>query len=142
MRVKKSILIVVILTIVMVTGSSWGFLVHRTVTQLAVYQLPKPMKAFFYSNMNYLVINSVRPDIRRNQDSTEAPRHFIDLEAFGDSAAWRLPMKWIDALRQFKMDTFFKYGYLPYNIIRLKERLSYAFSTRNKDSILFYAGDI
>ena len=31
--------------------SSWGFLVHRTVNQLAVYELPKGMQPFFYKNM-------------------------------------------------------------------------------------------
>ena len=69
--------------------SSWGFLVHRTIHQLAVYELPKPMQSFFYKSMNYLVENAGRPDQRRNQDSTEASKHFIDLEAFGDSAAWK-----------------------------------------------------
>ena len=132
------------MTLVFITilGSSWGFLVHRTVTQLAVYQLPDPMKSFFFSNMSYLVKNSVRPDLRRNEDSTEAPKHFIDLEAFGDSAAWKLPVKWVDALRQFRIDTFFKYGYVPFHIVQLKEKLSHAFSIGNKDSILFYAADI
>ena len=36
----------VLLMIVWVCGS-WGFLVHRTVEQLAIYQLPKKMQPFF-----------------------------------------------------------------------------------------------
>jgi len=37
---------------------SWAFLIHRTVNQLAIYQLPP----FFYENIDYLVQHSVRPD--------------------------------------------------------------------------------
>jgi len=122
--------------------SSWGFLVHRTIHQVAVYQLPKPMQPFFYKNMNYLVENAGRPDIRRNQDSTEATKHFIDLEAFGDSAAWKMPFKWEDAVKVYSKDSLIKYGYVPYHIITMKNKLTDAFRSGNKDSILFYAADI
>ena len=77
---------------------SWGFLVHKTAHQLAVYELPKEVQSFFYKNMEYLVTNAPRPDMRRNSDPTEATKHFIDLEAFGDSAAWKMPLHWNDAV--------------------------------------------
>jgi len=41
---------------------SWAFLIHRTVNQLAIYQMPKQMQPFFYENIDYLVQHSVRPD--------------------------------------------------------------------------------
>ena len=121
---------------------SWGFLVHRTVNQLAVYQLPKQMRPFFFKNMDYIVKHSIRPDQRRNQDSTEAPKHFIDLEAFGDSAAWRMPLIWTEAVNQFSKDSLIKYGYVPYWIVNVKEKLTKAFRNGNKGSILFYAADL
>ena len=142
MSPKKNLMQILILAILTITASSWGFLVHRTANQLAVYKLPEPMRAFFYSNMNYLVVNSVRPDLRRNEDSTEAPKHFIDLEAYGDSAAWKLPMKWEEATRKFKVDSFHKYGYVPYNIMMLQKKLINAFRNKNRDSILFFAADM
>jgi hypothetical protein len=37
-------------------------LIHRTVSQLAIYQMPKQMQPFFYENIDYLVQHSVRPD--------------------------------------------------------------------------------
>ena len=122
--------------------SSWGFLVHRTIHQLAVYELPKKMQPFFYKNMNYLVENAGRPDQRRNTDSTEAPKHFIDLEMFGDSAAWKMPFGWDDAVMKYSKDSLLKYGYVPYYIIVMKNKLTNAFRLRNKDSILFYASDL
>ena len=82
MRLKRNFFLILVLLVVSLIASSWGFLVHRTANQLAVYKLPQPMQAFFYTHLDYLVKNSVRPDLRRNEDSTEAPKHFIDLEPF------------------------------------------------------------
>jgi hypothetical protein len=127
---------------ILVFLSSWGFLVHRTTNQLAVYQLPKNMQPFFFKNMEYLVKNSVRPDQRRNEDPTEATKHFIDLEIFGDSAAWKMPGNWNEAVRLYTRDTLLKYGYVPYHILSMKELLTQAFKNRKTDSILFYAADL
>jgi hypothetical protein len=121
---------------------AWGFLGHRTINQLAIYQLPGEMRSFFYANRNYLVRESVGPDLRRNTDSLEAPRHFIDLELYGDSAAWKMPLHWQDAVKAYGLDTLRKYGYVPYEVIMMKDLLTGAFRMKNKDSILFYAADL
>src|SRR5688572_18617503 len=92
--------------------------------------------------MDYGVRYSVRPDERRNSDSTEATKHFIDFEAFGDSAAWKMPQDWNSAVQQYTKDSLLKYGYVPYQIMVLKEQLTNSFRQKNKDSILFYAADM
>lgn len=122
--------------------SGWGFLVHRTTTQLAVYHLPKKLQAFFDENKDYLVKYAVRPDLRRNTDKKEGPRHFIDLEAYGDSAAGKMPLSWNRAVAMYTKDTLEKYGYVPYQVMFMKDRLTNAFHSGNRDSILFYAADI
>ncbi|HSU26741.1 MAG TPA: zinc dependent phospholipase C family protein [Chitinophagaceae bacterium] len=139
---KRPVIKVILLFMGIHLLSSWGFLVHKTVNQLAVYQLPIKMRPFFFSNMNYIVENAIRPDQRRNTDSTEAPKHFIDLEAYGDSAAWKMPMDWDQAVKQYSKDTLLKYGYVPYHIIVMKDRLTHALRNNLKDSILFYATDL
>lgn len=123
-------------------ASGWGFLIHRTVNQLAVYELPKGIQPFFFKNMEYLVKQSVRADQRRNDDPNEATKHFIDLEVFGDSAAWKMPLRWEEAVAKYTKDTLVKYGYVPYHIVTIKEALTSAFRAKNKDSILFYAADL
>jgi hypothetical protein len=123
--------------------SSWGFLVHRTINQLAVYQLPKSMQPFFYQQMDYVVKHAVRADERRNTDKTEASKHFIDAEAFGtDSALWQMPTDWHAAVARYTKDTLEKYGYVPYWVMVMKARLTEAFRQKNRDSILFYAADL
>lgn len=121
---------------------SWGFLGHRTIHQLAIYELPTSMRYFFHRNMTEVVRNSVRPDLRRNEDKEEAPKHYIDLELYGDSAAWKMPLHWSDAVAKYGKDSLANCGYVPYYIITMKDRLTAAFRSGNKDSILFYAIDL
>ncbi len=131
-----------LLGIILIGFSSWGFLVHRTIHQLAVYQLPAEMAGFFHSNMAKLVYDAPRADTRRNTDSTEAPKHFIDLEPFNEKPAYDLPQDFSKAIDRYSLDTLTKYGYVPYQIIVLKNQLTKAFKMQNKDSILFYAADL
>jgi hypothetical protein len=134
--------VTVVLSVILIVTASWGFLIHKTVHQLAVYALPKEMVPFFYQHVDYLVNNAPRPDQRRNTDSTEAPKHFIDLEMYGANAANTMPMGWADAVKMYTKDTLIKYGYVPYHVIYMKGKLTEAFKKGNKDSILFYATDL
>jgi hypothetical protein len=138
----KSICLLIALPVLVLLTCSWGFLVHRTVHQLAVYQLPQQMGGFFYANMEYLVDNAPRPDTRRNKDTTEAPKHFIDLEAFGPDAAYKMPKDWQAAVKKYNRDSLVKYGYVPYHVVYMKNKLTDAFRNGKKDSILFYATDL
>ena len=122
--------------------SSWGFLVHRTIHQLAIYSLPAPLQAYFHADMKYLVENAPRPDIRRNTDKTEDTKHFIDLEMFGPNAANEMPLDWSKAVKKYTEDSLKKYGWGPYNAIMQLDHLTQAFKSKNKDSILFYAADL
>jgi hypothetical protein len=142
MRVPVKYSVGMIAAALLIVCCSWGFLVHRTVHQMAVYQLPKKMQPFFYENMDTIVRYSVRPDERRSSDPTEATKHFIDLEAYGDSAAWNMPYDWREAVQLYSKDSLLKYGYVPYWIMEIKARLTAAFIDRNRDSILFYAIDL
>ncbi|MBS1660951.1 MAG: hypothetical protein JST68_07850 [Bacteroidetes bacterium] len=140
-RFKLPIFSVTLLLLLLIC-SSWGFLVHRTVNQLAIYQLPRPTQSFFWQMRDSIVRQAPRPDVRRNTDPQEAPRHFIDLEAYGDSAAWKMPLRWDEAVRLYTADTLKKYGYVPYEVQRLKGLLTEAFRRGDRDSIVYYATDL
>ncbi|HEY6901619.1 MAG TPA: zinc dependent phospholipase C family protein [Puia sp.] len=142
MRRFKLPIFSVTFTLILLVCSSWGFLVHRTVNQLAIYQLPRPMQRFFWKMRDTLVREAPRPDVRRNTDPQEAPRHFIDIEAYGDSAAWKMPLHWDDAVRQYTADTLKKYGFVPYEVQRVAALLTEAFRRGDRDSILYYATDL
>ena len=132
----------VLLLTALIAFSSWGFLVHRTINQLAIYSLPAPLQSYFHADMGYLVENAPRPDIRRNTDRTEDTKHFIDLEKFGPNAANEMPLDWASAVKKYTEDSLKKYGWGPYNAMMQMEHLTNAFKSKNKDSILFYAADL
>ena len=142
MKILKNLFPALLVITIMLITSSWGFLVHRTAHQLAVYELPKGLQGFFYKNMDYMVYNSVRPDQRRSKDPSEATKHFIDLEVFGANAATEMPLGWDAAVAKYTKDTLQKYGYVPYYVIYMKNKLTDAFKNGNKDSILFYSADL
>jgi hypothetical protein len=53
-----------------------------------------------------------------------------------------MPLHWNDAVSKYSKDTLEKYGYVPYQVVYMKNKLTEAFKAGNKDSILFYAADI
>ena len=142
MKSLRKYTVLFIMAGVMLVCGGWGFLVHQTGHQLAVYQLPVGMQRFFYKNMQYLTDSSIRPDLRRGRDSTEATKHFIDLEVYGKDAALHMPLAWNEAVAKYTRDTLRKYGYVPYWVIDMKNKLTKAFAAHNADSILFYAADL
>jgi len=132
----------VILLLVMVITGSWGFLVHRTTGQLAIYALPERMQGFFFKERAALMLAMVQPDLRRNLDPAEGPRHFIDLEMYSDSTGAPMPQEWPEAIRRFGREKLQRYGYLPYAIMMSKQMLTEAFRQGNADSIIRWAGDL
>ncbi len=139
---KKRNLLVIVLGVLLVGMSSWGFLIHRTVNQLAVYALPKKMRPFFYTNIDSLVYNAPRPDQRRNVDPTEGNKHFLDFEYYGAGAADSIPHNWEEAVEKYTADTLKKYGTLPFVVVETQKKLTDAMRRKDKDSIVFYATDL
>jgi hypothetical protein len=141
---NKPLFLKVTAIIVIMVCSSWGFLAHKTIHQLAIYSLPKKMAMFFHKNLDYEVYNSVRPDVRRNTDKTEATKHFIDIDApvFGENPLDNMPKTWDEAVKKYSEDTLRKYGTVPWEIIKLQTKLTNAFRNNLKDSILYYSADL
>lgn len=139
---KRRLALSVILIFIVFGFGSWGFLVHRTVNQLAIYELPKKLQPFFFTYKDYLVYNAPRPDQRRNSDPDEAHKHFMDMEYFGPSPFDSVPHNWDEAVAKYGADTLKAYGTLPYAVINTQNKLTEAFRMKNRDSILFYAADL
>lgn len=130
------------LILFVVITSGWGFLVHRTVAQLAIYELPKPMQAFFFTNKDSIVYGAPRPDIRRIKQPSEGSKHYLDMEYFGDSAVYVIPRDFKDAINKYTIDTLNTYGTLPFVIEAYLQKLTDAYKSGNTDTIVFYAADL
>jgi hypothetical protein len=120
----------------------WGFYAHQEINELAVYSLPPELLVFYKSNMNYIRETAVNPDRRRHSVPDEAPRHYIDLDHYGDSALWVLPRKWNEAVVRITEDTLVAYGIVPWHISRMFYALRDAFILGDPARILKLSSEL
>lgn len=109
---------------------------------MAVFTLPVEMIGFYKHNIQYLTENAVNPDRRRYAVEGEAPRHFIDLDVYGDSAAYKLPRYWDDAVEQYSEDTLQVYGIVPWHVNRVRYQLTDAMRIGDAKNILRLSADL
>lgn len=123
---------------------SWGVWGHQHINRAAVFALPMPMRAFFFDHIDFITIEASIPDVRKYgiNDRNEAPRHFIDLEAYGDHPFDVLPETWDSAKSKYTTKELEKNGILPWYIPQMLDKLTKAFQDHDKVSILFYAADL
>ena len=116
----------------------WGFFGHRSINRMAVYTLPTELMVFYKDNIEFVTSHAVDPDMRRYVVKEEAPRHYIDIDHYGESPFDEVPREWDEAVEKFTEDTLQSYGIVPWYVEVMYRRLVYAF--KNKD--FAYALDV
>ncbi|MHA8066900.1 zinc dependent phospholipase C family protein [Aquirufa sp. ROCK2-A2] len=141
---NNKLIIIIGLCVITFISASWGFLAHKTLQQISIYQLPDELGTFFYANQDYLVQNSIRPDVRRKDDKTEDCKHYLDMDAhvFGPNYLTDIPHDFQAAIKKYSIDSLRKEGLVPWEVNRVYGRLVNAFKHNMKDSVLFYAADL
>jgi hypothetical protein len=139
--VKKGLNIILCLC-VLVLYSSWGFYAHRQINRLAVFTLPPEMIGFYKANLSYITEAAVNADRRRFAVVDEAPRHYIDIDHYGDSAVYIMPRYWNDAVERYGEDTLKAYGILPWHVNVMYYRLRDAFMVKDPMRILSLSADL
>ncbi len=129
---------------ILVLCSSWGFLAHKTLQQVSIYQLPDGLASYFYANQDYVVQQSIRPDVRRKDDKLEDAKHYLDMDAdlFGANYKTDIPHDFNAAVKKYTLDSLRKEGLVPWEVTRVYGRLVHAFKNELRDSVLFYAADL
>lgn len=122
--------------------SGWGFFAHQRINRLAVFTLPPSMIKFFKKNITYITEAAINPDKRRFSVPDEAPRHYIDLDHYGDSAIFNMPRYWNDAVAMYSEDTLKAYGIVPWHINTMYYRLRDAFMMRDPNGILKISAEL
>lgn len=138
----KYLLSFVFIIVIHICGYTWGFFAHRRINHLAVFTLPPEMVSFYKKHIIYITENAVNPDRRRYAVKGEAPRHYIDIDHFGEDAIYTMPRRWKDAVAKYTEDTLMAYGIVPWHINKMKNWLTYAFKNRDVKGILRNSADI
>jgi len=126
---------------ILVLGS-WGFHAHKTINRNAVYLLPSELSAFFTLHIDEIEANAVNADKRRYTDTTEACKHYIDLDLYGASPFDSIPKKWFDAKSRFTADTLKSRGILPWVIQWEYTKLVWAMDSGTVEDVIKSAADL
>ncbi len=120
----------------------WGFYAHRQINYYAVFLLPPEMIAFYKKHISFLADHAVDPDKRRYAIAEEGPRHYIDIDHYGQYPYSSLPRSWDAAIEKYGEDSLMKYGIGPWWINKMQGRLTKAFLEKNTQQILKLSADI
>lgn len=96
----------------------------------------------FKPQIDFLSEHAVDPDKRRYAVPEEGPRHYIDIDRYGNYPYPDLPRKWEDAVAKYSEDTLNTYGIVPWWLQTMLYRLTNAFKEKNQAKILRYAAEI
>lgn len=123
-------------------ATSWGFYGHKRINRMAVFTLPPQMVTFYKKHIEFITNHAVDPDKRRYGVEGEAPRHYIDIDHYGEHAFDSVPKFWKQAISKYTEDTLMAYGIVPWQIEKHYYKLMNAFKDEDLDRILHYSADL
>jgi len=100
------------------------------------------MVAFYKQHLEYVTTHAVDPDKRRYASENEAPRHYIDIDHYGEYPYENVPRRWDEAVAAFSEDTLKAYGIVPWTIEKWTYYLQKAFEEKDVKRILSLSADL
>ena len=114
-------------------AGAWGSDAHRFVTAEAVALLPADLRPFFEKHRAFLAEHSIDPDLWRIAGfEDEPPRHFLDLDAYGQPPFPDLPRDYDVAVLRYGTEFVQKNGVLPWRTTEIYGNLVRAFEDVKK----------
>lgn len=119
-------------------SDAWGFYAHMRINRLAVFTLPDGLIRFYKANISYVTEHATDPDKRRYADTSEAARHYLDVEVYEENID-SIPVKWQAAVLKYGLPKLNANGILPWQIQRSYYQLVNAFKERDSVRILIHS---
>jgi hypothetical protein len=120
----------------------WGFYAHQKINYYSVFLLPPEMMVLYKSNISFLSEHAIDPDKRRYAVAEEGPRHYIDIDVYGDYPYPELPRRWEDAVAKFGEDSLRQHGIVPWHVQIMLYRLTAAFKEKDFSRIMKNSAEI
>ncbi len=121
--------------------SAWGKKGHRLINSKAIDSLPDELSKL-KDWKDYIVENSSAADMRRDNDPTEAPKHFIDIDFYPEFLQGTMIKDKNHLISKYGLDTVTQMGLLPWATLDTYNNLVKAFSERNRDKVLIFITDL
>lgn len=138
---KKSFFVIVLILVPLTCILGWGAEGHRLISNKAVTLLPDEMSSFTQWQ-EYITVHSVDPDLRREHDKSEAPRHYIDIDYYPEFNNGKMIEDKSKLVAEYGDSVVTKMGLLPWATLDTYKKLVQAFKDRDRDKALIYASDL
>jgi hypothetical protein len=135
----KNFLIILLLSTTNLFG--WGDQGHRLINRHAMNNLHHEMSEF-KAWTDTITALAPDPDKRRKYDSTEYPKHFIDIDFYGEFLSYSM-IKDLSRLKEKYSDSIVtEMGILPWNTIDRYKELVAALRNKNRDISIKLMADL
>jgi hypothetical protein len=112
---------------------AWGADGHEAIVRLASRRVENPCLAgFLTAKLGTLLIESMAPDRWKETDPLEGPRHYLDIDAAGDPAAY--PRTFSDAVTRFGLARAVDNGTVPWRTEEMAASLAARLAERDPDA--------
>lgn len=139
--ILRAIIVLIVFITLTKTVFPWGGSGHFFINLKAVQFLPAEMQEF-KKWADYISEHAADPDKRRDDDPTEFPKHFIDIDYYKEFLNGNMIFN-RDELTQIYNDSIVTaMGILPWATLETFNNLTNAFIEKNRDRILIYASDL
>lgn len=138
----RQLLFTTFLSLAYFSSYCWGFFAHQKINYYSVFLLPPEMMVLYKPNISFLSEHAIDPDKRRYAVAEEGPRHYIDIDVYGQYPYSELPRRWEDAVSKFGEDSLRQHGIVPWHVQTMLYRLTAAFKEKNFSRILKNSAEI
>lgn len=138
---KKLLLILLIILMPVSIVLGWGGEGHKLISKKAMTLLPAEMSGFTEWR-DYISDHSVDPDMRRENDKSEAPKHFIDIDFYPEFLNGRMIEDRSTLDSEYGDSTVIKMGLLPWATLDSYRNLVKALKEKDRGKALTFAADL
>jgi hypothetical protein len=139
--INKLYLIILIILLSISSTKPWGEEGHKLICRKAIEMLPVEM-SFFQKWKDYLSEHSIDPDVRRDKDKSEWPKHFIDIDFYPEFLKGQMNQDKEQLFSLYGDSVVTKIGLLPWATEETFQDLVHSFKEKNRDKILIFISDL
>ena len=129
-----------LLIFIIILCCSWGFNPHKKINETAVFLLPTDLALFYKVHIQKITEKATDADKRCYVDTSEGPRHYIDLDRYEDVDS--IPIHWSKAKEKLTERKLLAQGIVPWQIYRTYQNLVEAFKSKNLSRIIQLSADL
>jgi hypothetical protein len=119
----------------------WGKKAHKLINQKGIELLPDEM-SIMRSWKDYIGDHASDPDIRKDKDTTEGPKHFIDIDYYPEFLNGKMIKDKNQLVSVYGEKTVTDMGLLPWATLDTYNNLKKSFLEKNKDKIQNFIIDL